>query len=132
MTELPPASLHSIRWTVTLAPSFGWFFDAYVITIYALTVPLIAAEFHLATNILSGAIGSIFRLGYTIRPIGFSVCADRFGRRVMLGASIVGYGVVTFHERHRLARCLPLPHRCRRRGRVVHRQPLCHRGLGPQ
>src|SRR5215471_7735533 len=95
MTELPPASLHSIRWTVTLAASFGWFFDAYVITIYALTVPLIAAEFHLATNILSGAIGSIFLLGYTIGTIGFGVCADHFGRRVMLGASIVGYGVVT-------------------------------------
>jgi MFS transporter, putative metabolite:H+ symporter len=66
MTELSPASLRSIRWTVTLAASLGWFFDAYVITIYALTVPLLAAEFHLATNILSGAIGSIFLFGYTI------------------------------------------------------------------
>src|ERR1700756_2724132 len=71
MTELSPARLRSIRWTVTLAASLGWFFDAYVITIYALTVPLIAAEFHLATNILSGAVGSIFLLGYTIGTIGF-------------------------------------------------------------
>lgn len=43
MTELSAASLRSMRWTVTLAASLGWFFDAYVITIYALTVPLIAA-----------------------------------------------------------------------------------------
>ena len=95
MTELSPARLRSIRWTVTLAASLGWFFDAYVITIYALTVPLIAAEFHLATNILSGAIGSIFLLGYTIGTIGFGVSGDRFGRRVMLGVSVVGFGVVT-------------------------------------
>src|ERR1700737_2663506 len=95
MTELSPASLRSIRWTVTLAASLGWFFDAYVITIYALTVPLLAAEFHLATNILSGAIGSIFLFGYTIGTIGFGVSGDRFGRRVMLGVSVVGYGVVT-------------------------------------
>jgi MFS transporter, putative metabolite:H+ symporter len=66
-----------------------------IITIYALTVPLIAAEFDLATNILSGAIGSIFLLGYTIGTIGFGVCGDRFGHRVMLGVSVVGYGVVT-------------------------------------
>src|ERR1700730_8614472 len=95
MTELSPASLRSIRWTVTLAASLGWFFDAYVITIYALTVPLLAAEFHLATDILSGAIGSIFLFGYTIGTIGFGVSGDRFGRRVMLGVSVVGYGVVT-------------------------------------
>ena len=93
--QLSPASPRSIRWTVTLAASLGWFFDAYVITIYALTIPLIAAEFHLTTNILSGAIGSIFLLGYTIGTIGFGVCGDQFGRRVMLGISVVGYGVVT-------------------------------------
>jgi len=89
MTELSPASLRSIRWTVTLAASLGWSFDAYVITIYALTVPLLAAEFHLATNILSGAIGSIFLFGYTIGTIGFGVSGDRFGRRVMLGVSVI-------------------------------------------
>src|ERR1700737_2038447 len=89
MTELSPASLRSIRWTVTLAASLGWFFDAYVITIYALTVPLLAAEFHLATDILSGAIGSKFLFGYTIGTLGFRVS------RGMLGVSVVGYGVVT-------------------------------------
>lgn len=88
-------NLRSVRWTVTLAASIGWFFDAYVITIYALTVPLIAADFHVPTTSLSGAVGSIFLVGYTIGTIGFGVCGDRFGRRVMLGVSIVGYGVVT-------------------------------------
>src|SRR3984893_15469024 len=87
--------LRSVRWTVTLAASLGWFFDAYVITIYGLTIPLIAADFHVATNVLSGLVGSIFLVGYTIGTIAFGVCGDRFGRRVMLGISVIGYGVVT-------------------------------------
>jgi MFS transporter, putative metabolite:H+ symporter len=88
-------TLRSVRWTVTLAASLGWFFDAYVITIYGLTIPLIAADFHVATNVLSGLVGSIFLVGYTIGTIAFGVCGDRFGRRVMLGISVIGYGVVT-------------------------------------
>jgi hypothetical protein len=36
-------AMASTRWTITMAAAFGWFFDGYVITIYALTVPLIAA-----------------------------------------------------------------------------------------
>src|SRR6202008_3744171 len=70
-------------------------FDAYVITIYGLTIPLIAADFQVATNTLSGLVGSIFLIGYTIGTIAFGVSGDRFGRRVMLGVSVVGYGVVT-------------------------------------
>jgi putative MFS transporter len=88
-------ALRSARWTVTLAASLGWFFDAYVITIYGLTVPLIAADFNVPTNMLSGFVGSIFVAGYTIGTIAFGVCGDRFGRRVMLGISVIGYGVVT-------------------------------------
>ena len=34
-------------------------------------------------------------MGYTLGTIGFGVSGDRFGRRVMLGISVVGYGVVT-------------------------------------
>jgi putative MFS transporter len=83
------------RWMVTLAASFGWFFDAYVITIYALTVPLIAAEFHISTAMLGGVVGSIFLVGYTIGTIGFGLGGDMFGRKIMLGISIIGYGLVT-------------------------------------
>ena len=44
-TLLAEETLRSVRWTVTLAASLGSFFDAYVITIYGLTIPLIAADF---------------------------------------------------------------------------------------
>lgn len=83
------------KWTITLAASFGWFFDAFVITIYALTIPLIATDFGVDTTVLSGMVGSIFLVGYTIGTIGFGICGDRFGRRSSLGVSIIGYGVAT-------------------------------------
>jgi putative MFS transporter len=93
----PPSTVDAIsrKWTVTLAASFGWFFDAYVITIYALTIPLIATDFDIDTTVLSGLVGSIFLIGYTIGTIGFGICGDRFGRRSSLGVSIIGYGVAT-------------------------------------
>jgi putative MFS transporter len=83
------------KWTVTLAASFGWFFDAYVITIYALTIPLISKEFHVSTSLLAGGLGSIFLIGYTIGTIAFGSCGDIFGRKAMLGISIIAYGIAT-------------------------------------
>lgn len=88
-------SLSRTKWTVTLAASFGWFFDAYVITIYALTIPLISKEFHVSTSLLAGGLGSIFLIGYTIGTIAFGSLGDVFGRKAMLGISIVGYGIAT-------------------------------------
>jgi putative MFS transporter len=83
------------KWTITMAASFGWFFDAYVITIYALTIPLIAKDFHVSTSLLAGGLGSIFLVGYTLGTIIFGTCGDIFGRKTMLGVSIIGYGIAT-------------------------------------
>jgi putative MFS transporter len=83
------------KWTITMAASFGWFFDSYVITIYALTIPLIAKEFHVSTAVLAGGLGSIFLVGYTVGTIAFGSCGDIFGRKAMLGISIIGYGIAT-------------------------------------
>jgi MFS transporter, putative metabolite:H+ symporter len=83
------------RRLITLAGSLGSFFDAYLVVIYALSVPLIAAEFNFLSMVLSGTIGSIFIVGYTIGTIGFGVCADVFGRRTMLGLSIVAHALAT-------------------------------------
>ncbi|MCU4161203.1 MFS transporter [Acidiphilium sp. AL] len=83
------------KWTITMAASFGWFFDAYVITIYALTIPLIAKTFDVSTTLLAGGLGSIFLIGYTLGTIIFGTCGDIFGRKTMLGVSIIGYGIAT-------------------------------------
>lgn len=84
-----------IKWAVTIAASLGWFFDAYVITIYALSIPLIAKDFGVSTLVLSGTVGSVFIVGYTIGTIAFGTVGDVFGRKTMLGISIVGYGIIT-------------------------------------
>jgi MFS transporter, putative metabolite:H+ symporter len=94
-TPLAVADVRRTKWAITIAASLGWFFDAYVITIYALTIPLMAREFHVSTLVLSGVVGSIFLVGYTIGTIGFGTVGDIFGRKTMLGISIVGYGVIT-------------------------------------
>lgn len=87
--------LYKSRWTITFAAAIGWFFDAYVITIYALTVPAMARSFHVSTVELSGVVGSVFLVGYTLGTIGFGMLGDIFGRKVMLGISIIGYGLAT-------------------------------------
>jgi MFS transporter, putative metabolite:H+ symporter len=94
-TPLAITDVNRTKWSITIAASLGWFFDAYVITIYALTIPFMAREFHVSTLLLSGVVGSIFLVGYTIGTIGFGTVGDIFGRKTMLGISIVGYGVIT-------------------------------------
>ena len=83
------------RWIIPLVAAFDGVFDGYFITIHALTVPLIAVEFHVSTAVPGGTIGSIFLIGYSIGTIGFGVSGDVFGRRLMPGISIFGYGLVT-------------------------------------
>ena len=90
-----PGSFTRAKWEITIAASLGWFFDAYVITIYALTIPDISRAFHVPTTLLSGVVGSTFLVGYAIGTIGFGYVGDRFGRKTILGISIVGYGVTT-------------------------------------
>jgi putative MFS transporter len=82
-------------WLITLAAGFGLFFDAFASVIYTVTVPLVAKEFNVSPHLLAGTFGSVFLIGYTFGTILFGVLADRLGRRLTLGVSIVGYGVST-------------------------------------
>jgi MFS transporter, putative metabolite:H+ symporter len=82
-------------WLITWAAGFGLFFDAFASVIYTVTVPLVAKEFNVSTHLLAGTFGSVFLVGYTFGTILFGVLADRLGRRLTLGISIVGYGVAT-------------------------------------
>lgn len=90
ITLTPAAS-----WLITLAAGFGLFFDAFASVIYTVTVPLVAKEFKVSPHVLAGTFGSVFLVGYTFGTILFGVLADRLGRRLTLGISIVGYGVST-------------------------------------
>lgn len=85
----------SAAWLITFAAGFGLFFDAFASVIYTVTVPLVAKDFHVSPHVLAGTFGSVFLIGYTFGTILFGVLADRLGRRLTLGVSIVGYGVAT-------------------------------------
>ena len=78
----------------SLLSGLGWLFDAYVINIFALVLPLIALSFH-ASPARLGVVASLFLLGYTVGTIGFGLLTDRLGRKRSLSLSIGGYTVLT-------------------------------------
>jgi putative MFS transporter len=74
----------------SLLSGLGWLFDAYVINIYALVLPLIALSFG-ASPVRLGFIASLFLIGYTVGTIGFGLLTDHVGRKRSLSLSIGGY-----------------------------------------
>lgn len=78
----------------SLISGLGWLFDAYVINIYALVLPLIALSFHASPANL-GFIASLFLTGYAVGTIGFGLLTDHVGRKKSLSLSIGGYTVLT-------------------------------------
>lgn len=88
------ATSTSVRKTVTAAAGIGYLFDAYVINIYGVTLAVVASEFSQDLKTM-GIVGSIFIVGYTIGSFAFGMMGDRFGRKVTLGISILGYGLFT-------------------------------------
>lgn len=81
-------------WSITIAAGLGWLFDAYVISIYGLTLPELAKSFHVSTAAL-GIVGTLFIVGYLIGTVAFGWIGDRIGRKPTLGISIVAYGLLT-------------------------------------
>ena len=79
---------------VALAAGVGYGFDAYAVNIYSLVLPSIRTSLDMSLT-TAGWIGSIFLVGYTIGTIGFGIAADKFGRKDILGLSILLYGVTT-------------------------------------
>ncbi|WP_255948141.1 MFS transporter [Streptomyces odontomachi] len=78
----------------SLLSGLGWLFDAYVINIFALVLPLVALSFGTSPARL-GIVASLFLLGYAVGTIGFGLLTDRLGRKRSLSLSIGGYAVLT-------------------------------------
>lgn len=83
-----------VRNTITAAAAVGFLFDAYTINIFGLTLSLIATDFGENFKMM-GLIGSMFIAGYTVGSFLFGMLADRLGRKLSLGLSIAGYGIIT-------------------------------------
>ena len=97
---LPPMSiqqqfkqLSSAQRHVFLAAFLGWTLDALDFFLLVFCVKAIAAEFH---TLPSAVMGAVF-LTQAFRPVGallFGMLADRYGRRPVLMANIVGFSVI--------------------------------------
>lgn len=72
---------------VSLASGLGYGFDSYAVNIFGIILPAITASLGASASLM-GLIGSIQLIGYTIG-------ADKFGRKDTLGASILLYGATT-------------------------------------
>jgi len=88
--ELSSAQRH-----VFLATFLGWTLDSLDFFLLVFCVKAIASEFHTQP---SAVMGAVF-LTLAFRPVGallFGVLADRYGRRPVLMANILGFSVIEF------------------------------------
>lgn len=81
-------------WLATVVAGLGMGFDAYVINLPVILIPVIAAFYHTSLAHIA-SVQSIFLFGYLIGTIGFALLADYVGRRAILGVSIIGYSLTT-------------------------------------
>ena len=81
-------------WMATLVAGMGMGFDAYVINLPVIMLPVMAAFYHVNAASLA-AVQAIFMFGYFFGTMGFGVIADYLGRRFTLGASILGFSITT-------------------------------------
>jgi putative MFS transporter len=81
-------------WYATLVAGTGMGFDAYVINLPVILILPIAAAYGVSPERIA-AVQTIFLLGYFIGTMGFATAADRFGRKVTLAVSIIGFSAAT-------------------------------------
>lgn len=89
----PPVSTRQAL-MVSVAAGVGYGFDSYAVNIYGLVLPQVRETLNISLA-MSGIIGSIFLVGYTVGTVGFGIIADKWGRKDALGISILLYGVTT-------------------------------------
>ena len=89
-----PDRVTSGSWLALLVSGLGMGFDAYVINLPVILLPFVATAYNVSVAQIA-AVQSLFLAGYFFGTIGFNVLADFLGRRITLGASIVGYSLST-------------------------------------
>lgn len=82
------------RNVITFSIAIGFLFDAYVSSIFGVTLKPISQQMHQSLAIM-GDVGSLFLAGYTVGTLFFGLLADRIGRKLALTMSIAGYGIIT-------------------------------------
>jgi MFS family permease len=77
-----------------IAAALGWALDAFDVMLYALVIPAIIRDWHIAGNV-AGALQSVMLLSAAAGGLVFGVVADRYGRTRALMASVLIYSVFT-------------------------------------
>ncbi|HUI42732.1 MAG TPA: MFS transporter [Terriglobia bacterium] len=88
------ASASSSERRTLAASTLGWMLDGMDVTLYAMVIPAVEAEFHLSSG-AAGMLASTTLVASALGGVLFGLLADRAGRRTALMASVVVYSVFT-------------------------------------
>jgi MFS family permease len=107
MDRPPPISINTnvtaFRWSaattaqrrVVIAAALGWMLDAFDVMLYSIVLATLMRAFSMSRT-TAGLLNALTLIASAAGGLLFGVLADRYGRRRMLGASILVYSIFTF------------------------------------
>jgi MFS family permease len=81
--------------SVVIAAGLGWMLDAFDVMLYSIVITHLMRAFSMSRT-TAGLLNALTLAASAAGGLLFGMLADRFGRRRMLSASILGYSVCTF------------------------------------
>ncbi|MGA8088744.1 MAG: MFS transporter [Terracidiphilus sp.] len=80
---------------VVIAAALGWMLDAFDVMLYSIVLATLMRAFSMSRT-TAGLLNALTLVASAMGGLGFGMLADRYGRRRMLGASILVYSIFTF------------------------------------
>jgi MFS family permease len=80
---------------VVIAAALGWMLDAFDVMLYSIVLATLMRAFSMSRT-TAGLLNALTLIASAAGGLLFGVLADRYGRRRMLGASILVYSIFTF------------------------------------
>lgn len=80
---------------VVIAAGLGWMLDAFDVMLYSIVLTTLMRAFNMSRT-TAGLLNALTLVASALGGLLFGLLADRFGRRRMLGASILVYSLFTF------------------------------------
>jgi MFS family permease len=80
---------------VVIAAALGWMLDAFDVMLYSIVLATLMRAFSMSRT-TAGFLNALTLIASAMGGLLFGVLADRYGRRRMLGASILAYSIFTF------------------------------------